>query len=125
MGFESNLILCIEGKPLCVENVGGGNAKRKYEGDYRIRNRIGCTDFVEDCFLFRNRKLSSNSSKVMEKEPQNIKQSSKSAKPSPEERKIQGKPKTGKIVRVLPMGVPFSPKRFKQIQELSHRDSSE
>ena len=61
----------------------------------------------------------------MEKEPQNIKQSSKSAKPSSGEQKIQGKPKTGKIVRVVPMGVPFSPKWFKQIQELSHRDSSE
>ena len=70
-------------------------------------------------------KLSSNSSKVMEKEPQNIKQSSKSAKPLSEERKIQSKPKTGKIVRVVPMGVPFSPKRFKQIQELSHRNPSE
>ena len=61
----------------------------------------------------------------MEKEPQKIKQSSKPVKPSPEERKIQGKPKTGKIVRIFPMGVPFSPKWFKQIQELSHRDSSE
>ena len=61
----------------------------------------------------------------MEKEPQNIKQSSKSTKPPSEERKIHGKPKTGKIVRVVPMGVPFSPKKFKQIQELSHRDSSE
>ena len=61
----------------------------------------------------------------MEKKPENIKQSSKSAKPPSEERKTQGKPKTGKIVRVVPMGVPFSPERFKQIQELSQRDPSD
>ena len=125
MGLESNPICCIEGKPLCVESVGGGNGKRKYEGDCCIWNRIGCTDFVGDCFLCRNRKLSSNSIKLMEKDPQSIKRSSRSAKPSTEEQKIQGKPKTGKIVRVVPMGVPLSPKRFKQIQELSHRNSDE
>ena len=55
----------------------------------------------------------------MEKKPENIEQSSKSAKPPSEERKTQSKPKTSKIVRVVPLGVPFSPKRFKQIQELS------
>ena len=58
----------------------------------------------------------------MERKPENIKQSSKSTKPPSEERKIQSKPKTGKIVRVVPMGIPFSPTRFKQIQELSQRD---
>ena len=57
----------------------------------------------------------------MEKKPENIKQSSKSAKPPSEERKTQSKPKTG----VVPMGVPFSPKRFKRIQELSQRDPSD
>ena len=61
----------------------------------------------------------------MEREPENSKQSSESAKPPTEERKIKSKPKTGKIVRVVPMGVPFSPTRFKQIQELSQRDPSE
>ena len=61
----------------------------------------------------------------MEKKPENIKQSSKSVKPPSEERKTQSKPKTGKIVRVVPMGVPFSPKRFKRIQELSQRDPSD
>ena len=61
----------------------------------------------------------------MEKKPENIKQSSKSVKPPSEERKTQGKPKTGKIIRVVPMGVPFSSKRFKQIQELSQRDPSD
>ena len=60
----------------------------------------------------------------MEKKPENIKQSSKSAKPPSEERKTQSKPKTGKIVRVVPKGVPFSPERFKRIQELSQRDLS-
>ena len=55
----------------------------------------------------------------MKKKPENVKQSSKSAKPLPEERKTQSKPKSGKIVGIVPMGVPFSPKQFKQIQELS------
>ena len=61
----------------------------------------------------------------MEKKPENIKQSSKSAKPPSEGRKTQSKPKTRKIVRVVPMGIPFSPTRFKQIQELSQRDPSD
>ena len=61
----------------------------------------------------------------MEKKPENIKQSSKFIKPPSEERKIQSKPKTRKIVRVVPMGIPFSPTRFKQIQELSQRDPSD
>ena len=61
----------------------------------------------------------------MEKKPENIKQSSKSIKPPSKERKTQGKPKTGKIIRVVPMGIPFSPKQFKQIQELSQRDPSD
>ena len=60
----------------------------------------------------------------MEKKPENIKQSSKFAKPPSEERKTQSKPKIGKIVRVVSMGVPFSPERFKRIQELSQRDLS-
>ena len=123
MGFELNLIHCVKGKPLCAESVGGRSAKRKYERDYRVRNRIGCTDFVGDCFLFRNQNCVVG--KVMEKKPENIKQSSKSTKPPSEERKTQSKPKTGKIARVVPMGIPFSPERFKQIQELSQRDPSD
>ena len=125
MGFELNLICCVKGKPLCAESVGGGSAKRKYKRDYRVQNRIGCTDFVGDCFLLQKPKLCSNNRKVMEKKPENIKQSSKSAKPPSEERKTQSKPKTGKIVRVVPMGIPFSPEQFKRIQELSQRDLSD
>ena len=60
----------------------------------------------------------------MEEKAKNIKQSPKSAKPPIEEGEIQSKPKTGKIVRVVPMGVPFSPKRFKEIHELSQSGSS-
>ena len=70
-------------------------------------------------------KLCSNNRKVMEKKLENIKQSSKSTKPPSEERKTPSKPKTGKIVRIVPMGVPFSPKRFERIQELSRRDPSD
>ena len=55
----------------------------------------------------------------MEKKAENVKQSPKSAKLPIEKRETQSKPKTGKIVRVVPMGVPFSPKRFKEIHELS------
>ena len=55
----------------------------------------------------------------MEKKAENDKQSPKSAKPPLEKGEIQSKPKTGKIVRIVPMGVPFSPKRFKEIHELS------
>ena len=76
-------------------------------------------------FSLSKPKLCSNNCKVMEKKPENIKQSSKTAKPPSEERKTPNKPKIGKIVRVVPMGVPFSPKRFEQIQELSQRDPSE
>ena len=61
----------------------------------------------------------------MEKKPENIKQSSKSIKPPSKERKTRSKPKTGKIVRVVPMGIAFSPKWFKRIQELSQRDPSD
>ena len=55
----------------------------------------------------------------MEKKAKNIKQFPKSAKPPIEKGETQSKPKTGKIVRVVPIGVPFSPKRFKEIHELS------
>ena len=61
----------------------------------------------------------------MEKKPEDGKRSSGSAKPPSEERKTQSKPKTGKIVRIIPMGVPFSPKQFKQIHELSQRGPSD
>ena len=55
----------------------------------------------------------------MEKKAKNVKQSPKSTKPPIEKGETQSKPKTGRIVRVVPMGVPFSPKRFKEIHELS------
>ena len=55
----------------------------------------------------------------MEKKAKNVKQSPKSAKPPIEKGETQSKPKTGRIVRVVPMGVPFSPKRFQEIHELS------
>ena len=57
----------------------------------------------------------------MEKKAENVKQSPKSAI---EKGETQSKPKTGKIVRVVPMGVPFSPKRFKEIHELSQSGPS-
>ena len=50
----------------------------------------------------------------MEKKAENVKQSPKSAKPLIEKGETQSKPKTGKIIRVVPMGIPFSPKRFKE-----------
>ena len=55
----------------------------------------------------------------MEPKAENVKQSPKFTRPPIEKGETQSKPKTGKIVRVVPMGVPFSPKRFKEIHELS------
>ena len=60
----------------------------------------------------------------MEKKAEDIKRSPKSTKPPLEEEETQSKPKTGKIVRIVPMGVPFSPKRFKEIHELSQSGPS-
>ena len=60
----------------------------------------------------------------MKEEAENIKQSPKSVKPPIEKGGTQSKPKTGKIVRIVPMGVPFSPKRFKEIHELSQKGPS-
>ena len=60
----------------------------------------------------------------MEEEAENIKQSPKSTKPPIEKGGTQSKPKTGKIVRIVPMGVPFSPKQFKEIHELSQKGPS-
>ena len=60
----------------------------------------------------------------MEKKTENVKQSPKSTKPPLEKEETQSKPKTGKIVRVVPMGVPFSLKQFKEIHELSQRGPS-
>ena len=60
----------------------------------------------------------------MEKKAKNVKQSPKSAKPPIEKGETQSKPKTGRIVRVVLMGVPFSPKRFKEIHELSQSGPS-
>ena len=60
----------------------------------------------------------------MEQKAENVKQSPKSARPPIEKGETQSKPKTGKIVRVVPMGVPFSPERFKEIHELSQSGPS-
>ena len=60
----------------------------------------------------------------MEKKAENIKQTTKSAKPPLEKGETQSKPKTGKIVRMVPIVVPFSPKQFKEIHELSLRGPS-
>ena len=60
----------------------------------------------------------------MEKKAKKVQQSPKSAKPPIEKGETQSKPKTGRIVRVVPMGVPFSPKRFKEIHELSQSGPS-
>ena len=54
----------------------------------------------------------------MEKKAENVKQTPRSTKPPLE---TQSKPKTGRIVRIVPVGVPFSPKQFKEIHELSLR----
>ena len=60
----------------------------------------------------------------MEKKVKNAEQSPKSTRPPIEKGEMQSKPKTGKIIRVVPMGIPFSPKRFKEIHELSQRSPS-
>ena len=57
----------------------------------------------------------------MEKKTENIKQFPKSTKPQLEKEETKSKPKIGKIVRIVPMGVPFFPKRFREIHELSQR----
>ena len=61
----------------------------------------------------------------MEKTTENVKQTSESPKPPPEKGETQNKPKTAKPVRKIPMGVPFSPKQFKEIHELSLRGPSD
>ena len=81
--------------------------------------------FCRGLFPSSRPKFCNNYCKVMEKKPENAKQSSRSAKPPSEERKMLSKPKTGKIVRIVSMGVPFSPKQFKQIHELSQRGPSD
>ena len=60
----------------------------------------------------------------MEKKAENVKQSLKSTKPPLEKEEMKSRPKTGQIVRIVPMGVPFSPKWFKEIHELSQRGPS-
>ena len=60
----------------------------------------------------------------MEKKVENAGQFPESTKPPIEKGETQSKPKTGKIIRVVPMGIPFSPKRFKEIHELSQRSPS-
>ena len=60
----------------------------------------------------------------MEKEAENVKQFPKSTKPPLEKEETKSKLKTGKVVSIVPVGVPFSPKRFKEIHELSQRDPS-
>ena len=46
----------------------------------------------------------------MEKKVENTEQSPKSARPPIEKGETQSKPKTGKIIRVVPMGIPFPQK---------------
>ena len=58
----------------------------------------------------------------MDKKAEDVKQFPKSTKPPSEKEETKSKPKTGKIVRIIPMGVPFSPKRFKEICEISQKD---
>ena len=58
----------------------------------------------------------------MDKKAEDVKWFPKSTKPPSEKEETKSKPKTGKIVRIIPMGVPFSPKRFKEICELSQKD---
>ena len=60
----------------------------------------------------------------MDKGARDVRQLPKSTKPPSEKEETRGKLKPGKIVRIVPMGVPFSPKRFKEIHELSQRGPS-
>ena len=55
----------------------------------------------------------------MEKTTENVKQTPESAKSPLEKGETQSKPNTAKLVRKIPMDVPFSPKQFKEIHELS------
>ena len=57
----------------------------------------------------------------MEKKSENVKQTPESARSPSEKGETQSKLKTGKIVKIVPIGVPFSPKQFKEIHELSLR----
>ena len=54
----------------------------------------------------------------MEKKAENVKQTPESTKPPLEKGETQSKPKTSKTVRIVPIGVPFSPRQFKAIHEL-------
>ena len=54
----------------------------------------------------------------MEKTTENVKQTPESAKSPSEKGETQSKPNTVKSVRKVPMGVPFSPKQFKELHEL-------
>ena len=54
----------------------------------------------------------------MEKKSENDKQNPESAKPPLEKGEIQSKPKTDETIRIVPIGVPFSPKQFKELREL-------
>ena len=120
----------IEPYLLCQRETALCRKCRRKECEKEIRKGLSHSEqnwlhgFCRGLFSPSKLKLCGNNRKVMEKKPENIKQSSKSAKPPSEERKTQSKPKIGKIVRVVPMGVPFSPERFKWIQELSRRDLS-
>ena len=46
-------LLCQRETALC-RKCRRKECEKKYERDYHVRNRIGCTDFVGDCFLLRN-----------------------------------------------------------------------
>ena len=116
---------------LCQRETALCRKCRRKECEKEIRKGLSRSEqnwlhgFCRGLFSPSKPKLCSNNRKVMEKKPENLEQSSKSARPQSKERKTQSKPKTGKIVRVVPMGVPFSPERFKRIQELSQRDLSD
>ena len=55
----------------------------------------------------------------MEKITKNVKQTPESVKSPSEVRETQNKLNTAKPVRKIPMGLPFSPKQFKEFYELS------
>ena len=57
----------------------------------------------------------------MDKGAGDVRQLPKSTKPPSEKEETRGKLKP-KIVRIIPMGVPFSPKRLQEICELSKKD---
>ena len=93
MGFELNLICCVKGKPLCAESVRGKECEKEIRKGLSRSEQNWLHGFCRDCFFPSKPKLCSNNRKVMEKKPENIKQSSKSVnlRPKSERHKVNQK----------------------------------